>query len=138
MHSLDFVNMSSRSVSPPITPQSSDSEDDALESHPPVKRRYSQDKQPSPHPFAASTKANRKPPSYQKRYLFTPESSYTGRTITTAHSPRSSAPTTPDHSRGFPAPESESECWDRIISNAIDKAEYKIDLRYASNCSMRQ
>ncbi|GJJ11455.1 hypothetical protein Clacol_005688 [Clathrus columnatus] len=124
------------SSSPPVTPPSSDSEDDDLDFHS-IQKCYSQDQRPSPHPLAASIKADRDPPSYQKRHAFTPVTPPNGNLVFAATCPPKSAhkPSkimTPTHTRSHSIVDVEQNQWDAVLANAIDKAESKIDLSFSN------
>ncbi|KIJ55490.1 hypothetical protein M422DRAFT_240110 [Sphaerobolus stellatus SS14] len=88
---------------------------------------------PSPHPFAASTKANRAPPLYEKKSPISPTISYTPRLQITPRvldfsrtdseniSPRT-------FSRVTSQADAEHERWERAITDAVDRAETSVEL----------
>lgn len=131
------------SPSPPRTPPTSDSEcEESSKSR--IHQLNSQSPSPTPsHPFAASTKADRAPPVYEKK-PFTPpttppcpkENSFLHREV--IYSPEVKTQAARLSTRHSPSlADEEQKRWDTTISSAIDKAETKIDLRcaYMLSCS---
>jgi len=85
-----------------------------------------------PHPFAASTKANRPPPSYEKK-LITPPSTpldFKPNVLSGDNDEKSFSSKTPTNRILKPSLSGtkEQRVWERTISSAVDKAEIKIDL----------
>jgi len=133
----------SRSPSPPLTPPTSDSECDSERhgsspsSHVST-RRTIPISTPSPHPLAASTKADRSPPVYKKK-LFTPPATppepkkdISARQVQEfGERGRGRERWGTAFQRSPSMAETEKERWDTAISSAVDRADPKLDLRCA-------
>lgn len=89
---------------------------------------------PSPHPFAASTKADRTLPLYEKKSAtpsLTPKESRPVITPVCSHGERSSESVRGGRRPNLPLISEERERWAATIAAAVDKAETTLDLRCA-------
>ncbi|KAF8579907.1 hypothetical protein K439DRAFT_1637480 [Ramaria rubella] len=125
--------------SPPPTPPTSDSESESPLERPLTENPFAchtisckPTSTPSPHPFAASTKANRAPPAYEKK-LFTPPTTPPKLTTPSRRGQKFEVVTVRPTAHQSPSPiEDEKTRWDAAIASAVDKAETKIDLSSAN------
>jgi hypothetical protein len=124
------------SPSPPASPSTSDTDSESAKRSG-ASQSISGNLISTPHPFAASIKATRAPPSYEKK-PFTPPTTppdskktrfnlreQTRRSEVEADGAKRNIP------RSLPFIDDEHQRWDTAIASAIDKAETKIDLRCA-------
>ncbi|KAF8517919.1 hypothetical protein BU17DRAFT_49245 [Hysterangium stoloniferum] len=128
----------SSTPSPPPTLPSSDSEDGYLTAtssksgHHQSNRGKIFSSLSQPHPFAASTKANRPPPSYEKKFITPPSTPPDfNPNVSSGNNDEkscSSKPPAPRTLRPSLSGTKEQRVWERTISSAVDKAEIKIDL----------
>ena len=125
------MSWSSSSPSPPPTPPTSDDETPSRFQVAPSAQIISI---PAQDPFAASTKADRAPPAYEKK-LVTPPATPPDpkKDVSPSHGQKSNLKVNERQSfqRSPSVMESEQRRWDAAISSVVDRAETKLDLRCA-------